>query len=138
MSQQDVRALLESRLSAFAADNGLTVKWENVKFTPPADGSAYLRSDLLPAQGRSEDLAGTLRTWLGVYQITIAIPAGAGPAVAETLLKQLDSTFPCGMLLQGSISVLIASPVSAGNGFTDEAYHLVPASFQYRADVALT
>lgn len=134
-----MRALIETRLRDWAADNDLPVAWENVAFTPPVDGSAYLKFNLLAGQTRSDDLAGQLRAWIGVAQITVFVPAGAGPAAAESLLKQLDALYPCSQYITGAaLNVLIQTPVTAGNGFNDEAYYAVPTSFTYRADVSLT
>lgn len=137
-----MRALIETRLSDFAADNDLLVAWENFAFTPQTDPSTgaplpYLKFNLLAGQTRSDDLAGQLRAWIGVAQITVFVPAGAGPAAAESLLKQLDALYPCATYINGNtLNVLIATPVTAGNGFNDEAYYAVPASFNYRADLS--
>lgn len=134
-----MRALIETRLADWALDNDLPISWENLAFTPPADGSAYLKFNLLPGQTRSDDLAGQLRAWIGVAQITIFVPSKAGPAAAEAFVGQLDGLYPVSTYIVGAaLSVLIQTPVTAGNGFNDEAYFAVPASFQYRADVALT
>lgn len=139
-----MRALIETRLSDWAANNELPVAWENVAFTPPTDAAngdplAYLKFNLLPAQTRSDDISGNLRAWIGVAQITVFVPSGAGPAAAESWIKQLDALYPASQYIVGTtLSVLIRTPVSAGNGYNDESYYAVPVSFEYRADVSLT
>lgn len=132
-----MRALIETRLRDWAGDNDLTVAWENASFTPPADGSAYLKFNLLPGQTRSDDIAGQLRAWIGVAQFTVFVPSGAGPGAAEAYVKQLDALYPCQTYINGTaLNVLIQTPITAGNGFPDEAYYAVPASFTYRADTS--
>jgi len=137
-----VRALIETRLSDWAADNELPVAWENLAFTPPTDATGnplpYLKFNLLPAQTRSDDLAGQLRAWSGIAQIAIFVPSGSGPRAAEDLVGQLDALYPCQTYIASTaIKVLIQTPVTAGNGFNDDAYYAVPAYFQYRADASL-
>jgi hypothetical protein len=141
MSQQDVRALIETRLKNWADDNDLALAVENVPFSPPSDAAGvlpYLKFNLLPALTRSDDLAGALRSWSGVAQITVFARGGKGPGEAEGYVKLLDALFPASTYIVGTtLSVLIATPVSAANGFPDEAYYAVPCSFQYRADISL-
>jgi hypothetical protein len=133
MSQADVRALIEQRLKDFADENDLQVAWQDVPFDPPA--ADYLASNLLPAETRSEDLAGAHRCWSGVFQITIATPSNKGPGAGEAWLKQLDALFPCNLVIAGPVlSVQIITPVSAGPEIPDESHVRLPASFQYRAD----
>lgn len=137
MSQQQVRALIETRLKDWADDNDFQCEWENVTFTP--DGSQYLKFNLLPAQTLSDDLAGKLRAFIGVAQITVFMASGVGTGPAELVVDQLDALFPASQTIFGTaLNVLILTPVTPGNGFPDEAYYAVPVSFQYRADVALT
>lgn len=135
MSQKEVRAILEMRLKDWADGEDLPVAFENQAFAPPA--GSYLKFNLLPALTRSEDLEGQHRAINGIVQITIFSASGSGPKEAEELLIELDSLFPCGQSIAGdTLSVLIASPLSAANGFADKGHYAVPASFQYRADVS--
>lgn len=139
MSEQLVRALIETRLRDWADDQDLPVEWEDVTFTPP--DTTYLKFNLLPAQTRSDDLEGKLRTWLGVAQITICVPGGNGPASASQYVSGLDALFPCNLRIASNpqvdgidLTVAVMTPVSAPQGFADKAHWLVPAYFQYRSD----
>lgn len=138
MSQKDVRAVIETAVAAWAEENDFddsAIAWENVAFAPPV--GQYLKFNLLPAQTRSDDIAGQLRTWKGIVQLTLALPVGNGPALAETLIASLDRAFGASSYLPGpTLSVLVATPVSAANGFLDDAHYLVPVTFQYRADLS--
>lgn len=142
MTDQLVRALIETRLRNWADDNDLPVEWEDVGFTPPA--TAYIKFNLLPAQTRSDDLAGKFRTWSGVAQITICVPAGNGPAIASQYVAGLDALFPCSLNIASNpqadgidLTVVVMTPVTARAGFADKAHWLVPADFQYRSDFVL-
>lgn len=142
MSDQLVRALIETRLRNWAEDNELPVEWEDVDFTPPA--TTYLKFNLLPAQTRSDDLAGTLRTWSGVVQITIAVPAGNGPRAASDYVTGLDALFPCSLNIASNpqtdgidLTVVVMTPITAPAGFADKGHWLVPAYFQYRSDYVM-
>lgn len=139
MTQQLIRALIETRLETYADGNGLDVEFENTTFTAPA--GPYLRFNLLPAATRSDDLAGTFRTWSGIAQITICIPIGNGPAVADQYVIDLDAVFRCGLNIKSNpavdlidLTVVVATPLSEPAGFVDNAHWCVPAYFQYRCD----
>lgn len=133
MSQADVRALIEQRLKGFTDDNDLLVAWQDIAFDPPAGD--YFAFFLLPAQTRSDDMAGAHRAWTGIAQIDVRTPSGKGPGAGEAWLKQLDALFPCNLIISGSaLSVLILTPVSAGPEIPDESHVSLPVSFQYRAD----
>lgn len=140
MSEQVIRALLETRLSDWADDNDLPIAWEEDPFTPPK--GSYLKFNLLPAQTRSDDLQGKLRTWTGIAQIAIFVASGNGPDGAGEILKQLDALFPCNLLLPSdpardgvALNVLVLTPMSAPAGRTDKAHYMRPAFFQYRTDL---
>jgi hypothetical protein len=139
MSQQLVRSLIEQRVRDWAEENDLPMEWESDVFTPPA--TAYGKFNLLPAETRSDDLAGKFRTWQGVAQITLAVPAGNGPAAAGELVKSLDETFPVYLNLVSdpsidliALTVIVMTPVNAPQGFADKGHWLVPAYFRYRCD----
>lgn len=142
MSEQLIRSLIEQRVRDWAEQNDLPVEWENQTFAPPA--TAYVKFNLLPAQTRSDDLAGRMRTWQGIAQITISTPGGNGPAAASELVKSLDETFPAYLNIDSdptidgiALTVVVMTPVTAPAGFQDKNDWLVPAYFRYRCDLVL-
>lgn len=143
MSDQLIRALIETRVRDWAEDNDLPVEWENDDFTAPV--TAYARFNLLPAQTRSDDLEGTLRTWLGVAQIAICTPGGQGTAASNTLLADLAARFPVNLRIDSdpavdgiALTVVVMTPLSIPQGFADAGKWTVPAYFQYRSDYVVT
>lgn len=137
MSTKAVRVILESRLASWAAGRStpLRVAYENVPFTPVA-GETYLRAWLLPAQTTAEDLAGSLRTYRGVFQIDIVRPINGGAGPALDIAADLNTQFPVnGRYISGAVTVQVISPASAGPGLQEENAYVVPVSFEYRADV---
>lgn len=136
MTQKLIRTALESRLATWAAAHSpvLQVAWQNAAFTPPA--ATHLRAFLIPADTGSDDLKGDHRQYLGIFQVSIVVPDGAGPGEADTIISELDTLFPVNLrLTSGAITVLVTSPVSAGPGQNEPGLYVVPVSFAYRSDV---
>jgi hypothetical protein len=134
MSEKLIRSLYEGRLKTWAAARlpALTVAWENVTMTPPT--SAYLRAFLLRGDTTSRDLYGDNRHRVGVFQINIVCPGGAGPGAAEGIAAELDALFPMNLILtSGAFSVTQVTPLRTRPGIPDDRY-TVPVDFAYRAD----
>lgn len=136
MSQSAVRALFETRIKAWAEANDYPVAFEEQPFAPPTDPTqAYLRVFLLPAQTRSDDLAGSHRAYTGVVQISILTQRDKGPGEGERIIKLLESLFPVNLQLTSSaITAQVLTPLSAGPTLPDNSRRHIPTSFQYRAD----
>lgn len=136
MSQAAIRALYETRIKTWAEANEYPVAFEDQPFTPPADSSqAYLRVFLLPAQTRSDDLAGSHRAYIGVLQIDILTQRDKGPGEGERILKSLELLLPVNLQLSsGGFSVSVITPLSAGPVQSNGARRHVPTSLRYRSD----
>jgi hypothetical protein len=136
MTQALVRRALESALDTWATAQSLSVAWENVEFTPTA-GTAYARSYLLPADTESLFLDRTDRAYTGVYQITLCMPEGTGPAAADALVASLDAAFsPATPLTAGGVTVTLRQPISRGPQLPGEpGMYAVPVSCYYAAHV---
>lgn len=136
MSQKKCRAIYEARLATWAAARSpaLRVAYQNAPFTP-ATGETFLRVHQIPAATQSADLAGTLRTWLGLIQIDIMAPINAGSGAALGIADELGALFVHNARLSTTgLTVQQTAPVSVGPALQDEAHFQVPASFSYRAD----
>lgn len=136
MSTEAVRAILEARLNTWAAGRStpLRVAWENVTFAPTS-GETYLQAFLLPAPTLSQDLKGDHRGYLGVFQVTVVRPNGAGRGPALSIAAELNTLFPVnGRYTSGSVTVQVITPASAGPGIPEPERYTIPVSFQYRAD----
>lgn len=136
MSQALIRAAFEQALNTWAAAQtpAVPVAWENVVYTPTA-GARYARAFLLPARTTSDDLAGAHRHYEGVFQVSLVMPLGTGPAAAEALIASLDSAFPLtAPITSGSVKVFLLSPMSAAPALNEPDRFVVPVSCTYRAD----
>jgi len=134
MSHLIIRRLLETRLSVWAKAKPLAVAYQNVKFTPPASG-IYLRAFTMPAVTDSTDLPGKNRQYIGLFQVSIVIPADSGTGAGEQLVGELASLFPLfDTLTQGNLKVRIMTPIDQGPEIQGDTDYTVPTSFRYRAD----
>ena len=136
MSTNAVRAILEGRLATWAAGQSpaLRVAFENVPFTP-ASGETYLAAYTLPADTRSQDLKGDHRAYVGVFQVSVVAPKGAGSGGALAIANNLNSLFPVnGRYTASGFTVQVMSPASAAQGIPSDNSYTVPVSFRYRAD----
>ena len=134
MSQALIRAAFETTLATWAAAQApaIPVAWENVVFTEPS--TTYLRSFVLPADTDTFDIGMTGREYLGVYQVSIALPIGAGPGAGETIVSALDALFPATAPIEsGGLKVWITRPMSAANAIQEPDRYVIPVSLGYRA-----
>lgn len=138
MSNKRIRALYEGRLATWAAARvpALSIALQNKPFTPTT-GTAYLKCFLLPADTASEDLAGALRTYRGVFMVSVVAPINTGPGAAETIADELAALFVHNARLTGSgFTVQQITPASQAPALQDATTYIVPVSFEYRADTA--
>lgn len=130
-----IRTALEGKLATWAAaqSSAIPVAWQNVAFDPPA--TLYARSFLLPADTNSRDLAGVHREYIGIYQVSLVMPAGEGPGAADALVASLDAAYPTTTYItSGALKVWVTRPFSAGPPQQEDDRYVVPCSMAYRAD----
>lgn len=146
-SDQSMRiaGMLESRVAVIGGSLGLPIAWPNIPFEP-SDSAPYGRIYILPAQTVGQDLEGQMRTYQGILQVNIIVPAGTGVTLARGLAKSLADAFPEGLpLVDGDLTVYINGPpqvrppiqdrpTSAPNGSSGSITYTIPVSMQYRAD----
>lgn len=135
MTTARIRAAFEAKVKTWAAAQSpaLPVAWTNVEFTPPA--GPYCRAFLIPARTASRDLGGMNRSYAGVFQISLYLPIGEGPARAEALAASLETAFPVeDPLIAGQLYVFLSSPMSAAAPVDDPGRYVVPISCTYRAE----
>lgn len=139
MSDKIIRSLFEGRLKTWATARvpPLPIAYEDVAFTPPADGSPYLRAFLLPANTTSEDLEGKHTAYRGVFQVSIVTKAGIGRGTAEGIADEIASLFPNNLALtKTTFTVYVRSPMATASAQQGDTTTSLPLSFQYRADTA--
>ena len=135
MSQKRIRAALESRLAAWAAAQNppIPVAWTNDRKALPA--GEHLRAFLLPAETRAPDLAGNMRSYRGVFQVSVFTRTGTGPARAETLAQALDDLFPVGLhLVREGLNVRTLTPLAPRPAVPESDWYSVPVDCRYAAE----
>ncbi|EJB8470241.1 DUF4128 domain-containing protein [Citrobacter freundii] len=126
--------LLEGRIAVICSSLGLPVAWPNLPFTPPGS-SPYGRVYVLPAQTVGQDLEGHMRTYQGILQLNIIIPAGSGVSQARGMAKSIADAFPEGLpLVDGDLTVYINGPPQIRQPIQGSIDTTHPVSMQYRAD----
>lgn len=138
---QKIRQLLESRLADWAdeQDPPLQVAYQNAKFEPPAN-APYLRVYILRAKTTAPDLAGEMRTRLGILQISVVGVEHTGPRQAEEIAGVLEDLYPANLRLEDEegFVVQIIEPGSFGPSLPGDGRYIQPISFSYRSDILLS
>ncbi|MGI4847553.1 MAG: phage tail terminator-like protein [Janthinobacterium lividum] len=135
MSKAIIRELFEARLTAWAAARtpALRIAYENNSFNP-ITGEVYLRAFVLPGTTFSDDLAGSHRGYVGLYQVSIVVPRNSGNRVSGQIERELDELFPVNLRLTGGLTLQILTPMSGSTAMDDEDTTTIAVRCQYRAD----
>mgnify|MGYP002145437009 CR=1 FL=1 len=134
MSLKLTKAALEARLVALA--NALPTKWENVPFSPPADGAAWQRCDFMPAVPDNPTLGDGFYREHGIMQVTLSYPLGGGSGPAYTRAEALRVQFKKGSsFASGAVTVHVDRAPAIGPGREVEDRFVMPVSVTYRADI---
>jgi len=133
MSEDRIRAVLESRLASWADANGLPVIWQNAGADIPTVD--HLRAYLMPAETRSIDLKKVMRNYRGVFQVSVFTKPGVGPGRADRLAKALDDLFQVAIpMTSNGLTVRVTSPMSAKPAMPGTDWYSVPVSCRYSAE----
>jgi len=140
MSLDRIRAILESRLAAWAAARvpALPVLWQNVGSDTEPDG-LHLRCYVMPATTLSRFLEGTDRVHVGILQVSVYAPPDNGAFEAEQIAAELDALFPCyGRFTDaGGLAVQVMTPVSAAPAQEEPGWYHVACSCRYQATTTI-
>lgn len=131
-THRDISAALDSKTNTL----GYSVAWENAEFTPTT-GTLYLRTFLLPGETIQAALGDNgIDEHVGVYQIDINTPGGAGKGAAISASDTIADAFARGTtLLYNGVEVRIMS-VSRGPALNRDGWYVIPLSINYMAHVA--
>ncbi|OBS88664.1 hypothetical protein AYL25_14275 [Enterobacter roggenkampii] len=131
----DIASALAARLGAWADAEDLSVAWENVPFTPPAN-EMYLAVHDMPVTPRTIDLGLRCRIYSGVYQINVVAPAGTGRNDVVALADRVAELFPEGQEIEGrGFTCWISSEPGIFRGIPTPVSYTVPVNLNYRADI---
>lgn len=135
MSQLVIGAALDAHLKAWADSVKMQVAFQNVSFSPSADGGTYLRAYLLPAKTADPSVGVGHRRYTGIYQVTVCVARGVGRQPAEKIVSALEGLFRKGtILVKKGLSIWVDSTPSAAPPFQDENILAVPVSITYRCE----
>lgn len=141
MSNGAIRKAFETRVRTWAAAQrpALAVAYQNAPFLSPANNVPYARCFVLPGATGSIDLAGLHREYVGVLQVSLALPINVGSATADALASSLDTAFPVGPpLVQDGLSIWIVKPMSQAPALQEPDRNVIPVSAFYKAETFLS
>lgn len=128
ISYDDARAALDSRLSAYQADN---VAWENARFEP-AEGTGYLRPFLLPAEPRQATVgASGIDRVAGLYQIDVCEPKDGGLGPAMRKVDEVIAQFSRGLSLTSNGVTLTIERSWPGPALARDSFYVVPVTVSW-------
>lgn len=138
MSHSAIRKSFNDIVRSYGASKGWEVVLENSVATPTLN-IPYLKTFLLPASATSETLSGDHKRYIGVYQITLVLPAGEGTGRVTTVSQELQELFPVYGRVDYSTApdkqVVIMTPLDTINGTVKDGAFYTPLSFNYRSDI---
>lgn len=127
MNQPDIRTRLDRHLLLLAPQ--IPIAFQDVQFTPPAEGAPFLRTTLIPAPPITPTLDEQVVVQRGIYQIMLSYPTGNGPRAAETKAAAIQTHFPALLALGDGLRTrgkpTISPPIA------DEARTLLAVSVRY-------
>ncbi len=134
MSDLAVRRALETRLLTMTP--AISTAFENVAFTP-TQGTPYQRANMLPAAPDNTMLGP--REWMeiGIFQVTLFYPQGAGSAEAQTRAEAVRAQFKRGTTVShGGLATVITHTPAKAAAYSADGWYVVPISIRYQACIA--
>ena len=133
MSDLVIRQLLESRLKTLAPT--FPTSSENVTFTPTSN-VPYQAVTVLPSPTLNPTVGGTFKREMGLMQIALYYPAGAGAGPATTKAEAIKAHFKRGTtMMQGTLRVLIHQHPYTAKGQTKDGWFQLLTYVPYIGDV---
>jgi hypothetical protein len=138
MSIQIIRQSLETYLAQTPGLN-MPIAFENKSFTPPADGSGYVESRLMPADPDDAMLGSAIYIERGIYQVTLCYPEGKGPKDSDSKGDMLRKRFARGTFVEkDGITTNVVGVPALRAGFPSNGIWRVPLSVAWQAEVSNT
>jgi hypothetical protein len=134
MSLPQIRRALEKHLAALTP--GVPTAWDNVSFSPPADGSVYQEARFVPNDPITP--MDTL-TFIeqGFLQVALFYPQGKGPRDAENRVDALRTHFRRGTtLVEDGVSTIITRVPTVAAAVPADGQWRVPVTIYWQAQVS--
>jgi hypothetical protein len=134
MSLPQIRRALEKHLAALTP--AVPTAWDNVTFSPPADGSVYQEVKFVPNEPNGEMMDTLTFIEQGLLQVSVFYPQGKGPRDSDNRVDALRSHFRRGTtLVEGGVSTIITRVPSVAAGLPMEGQWRVPVTIYWQAQV---
>lgn len=131
MSLPLIRAALEKRLALLTP--ALSTSYQNASFTPVV-GTPYQAATLLPAKPDNSVMGSTQYLAIGLFQISLFYPTGAGSAASEARAELLKAHFQRGLsFVESGVSVLVTHTPAIAQGMPDGDRWHVPVTVRWQA-----
>lgn len=127
MTFNEIEAAVGQHLAAMA--DCPPVAWPNQDFTP---SGTYIEFRHAPTERVDPVISGGHPYQIGIFLMTVIIPAGGFTTAANVVAQNIANRFPKALRLNtGSGNVVINAPSSLANGFQDGAYWRQPVRVFY-------
>lgn len=112
----------------------LPIAWPNVNFTPPAD-QKYLRVQYEPNTTRRQWIASDgVHRYLGLMQVSVFWPKGAGEAAPREISGQVAAHFPCDLIMvEDTIEVRVMERPNVADMLIEDAVVHIPIMIPFEA-----
>ena len=135
MSLPQIRRALEKHLAAL--EPAVPTAWDNVQFSPPADGSVYQEARFVPNEPNGEMMDTLSYIELGFLQVALCYPQGKGPRDAENRVDALRAHFRRGTsLVDGGVTTDIIRVPAVAAGVPVEGQWRVPVTIYWQAQIS--
>lgn len=131
-----LRKALETKLQSFATSNGdIPIAWEDVEFNPVGK-PVFIRSEVFKSETLNVTLGDQHYRAVGYLQLSVGVPSGSGPKVAEDLCDKLIVEFARGKeVLRDGLYVTFPKTPYAISAFTTSVTRYYPIIIRYSLDV---
>ena len=129
----DHKAIRQALRTQLLTVSGLPAgkQWENKSFTPPTDGSPWLREQLLPAG--EEFVASSMWEATGLAQYDLFYPLGDSSEDADTLADAIKRVFRPPQTIGSSTKVNIDKAERDAGQIADSVWYMVSVRITWRA-----
>lgn len=132
MSQVLIAKAFEDRLALMTA---LSTARDNVDFTPTV-GIPYQDVTLLPASPNNDTQGASHYKELGLFQVLLCYPKGAGAGLARARAELTKTHFKRGTtMLESGLRIVVMQTPTISPAFIDGDRYKVPISIFYQADI---
>lgn len=134
MSALRIKQALEIALATLRPT--LPTAFRNVDFSPPRNGAAWQRADVMFSEPYDLDLGSNAHREQGIFQVTLFYPLKQGEQKALTRSELLRRLFHKGAeFINDGVVVIIERTPEVSNGIQDGTYWMQPVKIRFYSNV---